>query len=674
MQKAEVSVCRGASWRAGLGWAIVQLTVILLCIWLLSTAELFWLRSLHGSDHPSVLLADYLLNVTVAFLEAAPLALAVHLAVLFFSPAFARWVLRFFLLLLLAIHLGLTAYFATTSVPLGADIYGYSWSEIRQTVGSAGLSWRPMLIAVTVIAGCWVLLWLAGRRVNSGRRIWMWLAVPVGSAGIILLVTGGRQAGHGGSEFARNLVLDKTAYFARESWNYWRRETPETDIYADNYLGNDGTPDVRRRKYIAGSDYPFLTADSVSDVLSPFFRRGDRPPNLVVLLVEGLGRAFANEDAYLGNFTPFLDSLARESLYWDNFLSAGGRTFAALPSVLGSLPFANNGYLALGDAMPPVVTLNAVLQTNGYHTSYYYGGDAGFDNMALFLRHQKVDVIKDAASFPAGYVRLPSDHNFSWGYSDSELFRWWLSSSPAQGPPELSVLLTLSMHSPFRMNDPAKWNERFERRLEELGFDETQKRDHRLSRDQYMTILYSDDALRNFMAAFARRPDYANTVFLITGDHRMPEIPMRDKIDRFHVPLLIYSPLLQRRAVFHSVSTHLDITPSLLAWLHHSYGLAIPSVNSWVGDGLDTMAAFRNIHRCALMQTKTDLVDFVAGEHHLNNGEVFRLHPDLSEDAMPNDSVRTALQEGMDAYRGRNGRWMASQRLWPDSVIRRFLP
>ena len=60
--------------------------------------------------------------------------------------------------------------------------------------------------------------------------------------------------------------------------------------------------------------------------------------------MEGLGRAFTNKGAYLGNFTPFIDSLAEKSLYWENFLSEGGRTFAVLPSFLGSLPFAKNGF------------------------------------------------------------------------------------------------------------------------------------------------------------------------------------------------------------------------------------------------------------------------------------------------------------------------------------------
>lgn len=675
MQRADAVHETGAAWRKGIGWAMVQLVAFLLFLWLLVTAEFCSLTRTHFvHGNWWALLAVAWVNTATGWLVTGPVLLVPYLAIFAFSAGLSRWLLRFFLLVLLLIQLALTAYFSATSVPLGADLYGYSWNDIRETLGAAGVPRGPLAAMVLVPVACAAWLNVAGRwgdkyGTGVGRP---WIAGLAGVLATTLLSAGWPGMSYGASEFSRNLVLDKTVFFLRNSWIYWHPRPAETDIYADNYAGGDGAPGLRQRRYIDRDNHPFLTADTVADVLSPFFRRDDRPPNIVILLVEGLGRAFANGEAYLGNFTPFLDSLSRQSLYWDNFLSAGGRTFAALPSVLGSLPFAENGFLALGDWMPPVLTLPGILQANGYRTCFYYGGDAGFDNMAAFLHREGIGSLQDAASFPAGYSKLPAENGFSWGYGDGELFRRWLQTAPVSPAPGLSVLLTLSMHSPFRLNEPEVWRERFEKRMDELGFDEAKKKEYRLSGDQYASILYTDDALRVFMAACSHRPDFAHTIFLITGDHRMPEIPMRDKIDRFHVPLVIYSPLLRRTAVFHSVSTHLDITPTLLAWLQHTYGLAVPAVNAWVGDGLDTAEGFRNIHRCPLMQTKTDIVDFVAGEDHLNGGTVFRLHSDLSENEISDDSVKAALQEGFDQYRRRNLRWLKTRRSWPDSVLRRF--
>lgn len=91
----------------------------------------------------------------------------------------------------------------------------------------------------------------------------------------------------------------------------------------------------------------------------------------------------------------------------------------------------------------------------------------------------------------------------------------------------------------------------------------------------------------------------------------MPEIPMSTKIDRYHVPLLIYSQRLARAAKFSSISTHFDITPSLLAWMKKSYRMQLPDTVAWMGSGLDTVRKFRNIHAYPIMQTKTELIDFV---------------------------------------------------------------
>jgi hypothetical protein len=638
----------------------------------LVTVEFIWLRATGDvRGNVALLLPVCWLNAALGWLELGAPAVLLCLAVAALSKTAALRALTVLLLLLLFAQVLLTAYFAKASVPLGADLYGYSWAEIRQTIGaSGGPSWIACITgAAALVAAGWWLLRVSRRRIQPNH----WLTVGIALTGWVLLLSGWPGVSAGETEFTRNLLLDKPGFFLRESWSYWYPPVAETDVYAEGYIAADAGGDLRQRHYVTSPDYPFLTTDTVADVLSPFLRRDNQPPNLVIILVEGLGRAFTNEGAYLGNFTPFLDSLSKQSLYWDNFLSAGGRTFAALPSVLGSLPFAREGFLALGADMPPTLSLDKILQTDGYHTSFYYGGEAHFDGMAGFLRHDSVEEIKDGGTFPAGYTRIPAQNGFSWGYNDHELFRYWLDSRPAVTPtPQLSVVLTVSTHSPFLLNEPALWQQRFERRLTALGFDEKAKSEHRLYRDHYASILYTDDALRAFFTAYARRADYAHTVFLITGDHRMPEIPMRDKIDRFHVPLILYSPLLQRKAVFHSVSTHLDIAPSLLAWLHHAYALSVPAASAWVGDGLDTAFAFRNVHQYPLMQTKTDLVDFVAGENHLNNGNLFRLHADLSEDAIADDSIRMTLESRMEAYRERNNRWLQTRRLWPDTVLQRY--
>jgi uncharacterized sulfatase len=482
-----------------------------------------------------------------------------------------------------------------------------------------------------------------------------------------------------GQEFSNNLVINKSQLFLSASFQHFFPSSNESDIYAENYMGGfqkantDHT--LAEMKYVDEKNFPFLhVTDSSADVLSPYFNKSYRAPNIVIILVEGLGRAFTNSGAYLGNFTPNVDSLTSKSLYWENFLSEGGRTFAALPSILSSLTFAKNGFNELGESMPKHFSLMNLLQQNGYRTSFYYGGDARFDNMSLFLSKNAVNSIMDETSFPASTIKMPQTNGFTWGYGDQELFQHYLKTNTDSTKPSLSLILTVSTHNPFKINEQEKYLQRFEARMTELKFSESMKTQYRFYSYQYASILYTDEKIGDFIRAYQSRPDFKNTVFLITGDHRMPEIPMSSKIDRYHVPLIIYSPLLNRTAKFSSVSTHFDITPSLLAWLKHSYQLQLPDTVSWMGNGLDTSRSFRNRHAYPMMQTKTDIIDFVQGEWLINANVLYRINNKMELTLEDNQSKANELKAGFERYKSKNDQFLSNLKLLPDSLLARYLP
>jgi uncharacterized sulfatase len=659
-------------------WYIAPLTTFtaiafayLIMLWTVAIGEIIYNKAVRGLDiNWMVAIAIACVNTTIGWLILCPWLLALFLLVYLFSVRLALTILQSIFIVQLIAHLLLVDYFSTAMVPLGADLYGYSWKDIQQTVGTAGgISWLLLLLLTAIITLQWILFRICLKKIKAPTIT----SLVISAAGIVLLLAGNPEVHTGRSEFTRNLLSDKFSFFAERSWEHFFHSSEGPDIYADSYLSEEQSSTARHtpRHYLDAAAYPFLYQDSSIDVLTPFLHNSETPPNIVLIIVEGLGRAFTNEHAYLGSFTPFLDSLSRKSLYWDNFLSEGGRTFAVLPSILGSLPLVKNGFLELGNEMPPHFSLVNLLKSNGYHTSFYYGGDANFDNMGPFLRMTGIDELNDGTSFPPGYIHIPAKNGFTWGYNDQELFRRWLDSRPQDSKsPQLSVLLTVSMHSPFLLNDPERYDHLFEARMKELGFTQDEIEDHHHYKDQYASILYTDEALRNFFAAFERRKDFDRTIFLITGDHRMPEIPMRDKIDRFHVPLIIYSTMLTRNARFSSVSTHFDITPSLLAYLQHNYGWQLPAAVTWMGDGLDTARSFRNIHSYPLMQTKTDLVDYIDGDIHLNATSIFRLRDGLEEENLSDEDIQQKMTTLMDAYRQRNDKWMQKKNLLPDSLSR----
>lgn len=655
-----------------LSWLIVLLVLRLL--------EWCWNGFSHQFPGQSLLFFGSILAADLVFFCKVNLVLLiVFIPLAWWQLKAATILFRIVAVLITIIYLMLIQYFNSTLVPLGADLYGYSWNEIKLTVGASGkLNFLTILLMLLLIGGIVLALIWISRKIRPGRVSTLVVCLLIVATAFLAFAFAFSPRPFS-NEYENNLAANKLDYFLDASYVHFFPGEQETDIYADSYIDDygdeSGNANIASFNFIDEKEYPFLHADSTEDVLSPFLNRSDNAPNIVILLVEGLGRAFTNEGAYLGNFTPFVDSLSRHSLYWENCLSGGGRTFAVLPTILGSLPFGKNGFNELGNNMPPQLSLMSLAKKNGYHTSFWYCGDASFDNMDIFLRKQQVDQIKDKKTFPSGYAQLPASNGFTWGYGDKELFRYFYADqSQHNSKPSLQVLLTVATHSPFAINEQAQYNQRVEQRMTELQLTDAQKSGHRRYLAQYASILYADDALQGFFAKAKEQPGYHNTIFIITGDHRMPEIPMISKIDRYHVPLIIYSPMLHRTARFQSVSTHFDIGPSLLAYLKQSYSLQVPSMQSWMGSGLDTARGFRNIHAIPLMQTKTDLIDFVMGPYHINGQDVFRLNNTLNEERVTEVPVVESIKGAFNKFQQKNQQFIQGAKLIPDTLFNAWKP
>lgn len=566
---------------------------------------------------------------------------------------------------LLLAHAGLSRYFVATRLPLGADLFAYSRDEIAVAAASGGSSLAatvlgvglPLLVLWAMVAWRAPAAWRASARpMPKGSAWWIPAAVVAGAWLSAQLVAPGRL-----DDARADLVRNKSLHFVQDGLAYaWASQAgAPTDI---------GTAAVRSGMAYGEIDpaYPFLRVEQSPDVLGPFFRKAERPPSIVLVVVEGLGRSFSGPDAALGSFTPFLDALAARSLSFDNFLAPQGRTFGVMPSILGSLPFGRQGFAELGDAMPPHASVPGVLSAQGYAVSFHAGFDPAFDNEGPLLLRQGVDRIVGSGDFGPEFPRMPGA--LSWGYADGVLVDKVLSDLPTFRAPFLAIVQTVGMHTPYEVPDQAAWDARVEARLDTLGIPDAARASYRQFRAQYASILYADDALRRLHEGFSRHPDFADTVFVITGDHRLPEIPLTSRLDRYHVPLVIASPLLEAPARIRAVSSQFDLAPSLLAWLADDYGLRTPRRVAWLGTGLDMATSFRNHHDIPLMQTKTDLRDFVSGAWFLGNGRLHAITDGMAIEAVEDPAALAEVTARFDRFRAANAAFARSGTLMPDAA------
>ncbi|MBI2408317.1 MAG: sulfatase-like hydrolase/transferase [Gemmatimonadetes bacterium] len=609
--------------RTSVGFFAVVLVLRLAERWMAGAAHA--LPSASAADWLRAIGSDAALTLWVAVVLAPPVLVLAR-----WRPRAARLAHRAALVVVALVAAALSQYFAVTLVPLGADLFGYSWLDIRETVtASGGVSIGAVLGLALVGAAAWIVPNL-GRRVPVNRITSALIgAAMLASVGIPSLLRPSPSAFT--SDTAYWLALNKSGWFAAKALALLveKLRPPSAGL--------------------ALQGYPLRHRVSYDDVLGPRMTLGDTPPNLVFVIIEGLGRDFTGRGAELGGFTPFLDSLADRSLSWDNFLSTSGRTFGILPSLLGSLPFGANGFMELGSRMPSHLTLGPLLKSLGYTTNYFTGTNGHFDNIDAFMERQRVDRFTDASGFSAADERLPAGAGGeSWGYSDGALYQRSLEliDAPSRAP-RLDIYLTISTHEPFIPPRAVEYRARFERRLAAMQVSAAKRAVYREYSGVFASLLYADDALRGFLQAYAARADYGRTIFFITGDHRLIPVPPSNRIARYHVPLLVFSPMLLAPQHIGAVSSHLDVVPSVLALLQHRYSLAPPDSAAWLGTGLDTVVAFRHAHALALMRTKNALDDYLDGTRFLGDEQLFRLGDGMVlsplRDASMRDDVRTKL-------------------------------
>ncbi len=545
----------------------------------------------------------------------------------------------------------LSLYFVATSVLLGSDAFAYSWKDLQQTIGTTHISETTTIGMIGNI----IVLFLILKLHNLLKIEMKWVLRLVIFCTFFSFIES-EPNNTIQNEYAQNLCRNKGIYFFSSLYeSIWGGTTNDSDLLQ--------TSEKYNFSYFPKNTYPFYHIDKSSDVLGTRMRKIQSRPNIIFIVVEGLGRAFSGEMAYLGSFTPFLDSLAKKSLYWNNFLSAGGRTFAVLPSLLGSLPFGKTGFSDL-EPMPKHFSIMSILQKQGYVTSYFHGGNSNFDNTRAFLKQNGVEHIIDELNFGNCYIKMPTNNGFTWGYDDCALFQRYFQE-PSSTNPRLDILQTLSSHSPFILKDQEKYRLIFQNHLKKLRLDAAQK----IFIDKYgqilATILFADDAIKFFMHEFSKRPDFKNTIFIITGDHRLPEIPLATKLDRYHVPLIIYSPMLIKNGNFQAISTHFDVAPTIMAYLASNYQIHRPKYTHWIGDGIDTSAHFRNIHSYPLMMTKLQLVDYISGSYWLNEHDVYKINAQMDLEKINDNITLNRLEKEMTLFRFCNQKMRKTGQLIP---------
>ncbi len=617
--------------------AILALTIT---VCLVRITEYFLIASRSFVTHTYWLeLAGWLYDTWACFIYSL-VFLVPYLLLNLISKRLATVVLHILNVLLIITYLSLIVVFSERNTPFDHEIFTRSLREsiltTRQMMTSGLFFYFPFVVYVLVY-------FLAYKKITATltvKRIRILLACSLLS--VIFLSFSNPSEKWFAQKTAYYLTANKFSFWIADTYRYFKtKDAFDAGKLDDKQLAEEIDFYQKNQPFVFTSkEYPLLHLNNSKDVLGSFFNLQKTPPNIVILVVEGLSRDFSGDKAYASSFTPFLDSLSRQSLAWDNFLSTAPGTFAAHPAISGSLPYGKRGF-SLINVMPDHLSLIKILRSNGYHTKFLIGFNPDFDNMGGYMRLQGTDMI--LSQYGSQYKEMGvGSEGWSMGYPDDALFnRSFEVMDSLPQTPYLNIYHTATTHMPYLFAQEHVYEKLFDKKMKTVPVSPAIKKTLIETKTVLVTYMFADDCLRDFFARYAKRPDFANTIFFITGDHHIGSFPSTGAIDDYHVPLIVYSPMLKAPKKMYSVNSHNNLAPTITALVLNNYNLPNkPKEVHWLADVMDTVAAFRNIQSMPFMAWSREMTDYIYKDYLISGDMLYKLTPDLLQVRAENDSVK----------------------------------
>ena len=328
---------------------------------------------------------------------------------------------------------------------------------------------------------------------------------------------------------------------------YWNNEIDYNRFYA---VRNDTANFAILRNLLQAPNASFST-----DPLSIERQiKNDSPEhkwNIVLISVESLSGDYMKRFGSKENITPYLDSLIPYSLFFDNFYASGTRTVRGLEALSLAIPPTPGQSIVRRPGNDDMFTMGNVLKTKGYEVNFIYGGNSFFDNMGKFFSSNSYTVL-DKRDIPDSLVHLTT----AWGIDDEAAFNYTLqqcNSSFKKGKLFFNHIMTISNHRPYvypegRIDIPPS------------------------TQSIQGAVKYTDYAINKFLTDAKKMPWFNNTVFVIVADHCAKSAGKTDlPVNRYHIPCLIYAPVLIKPVIEQKLTSQIDLAPTLLGMLNLNY-------------------------------------------------------------------------------------------------------
>jgi phosphoglycerol transferase MdoB-like AlkP superfamily enzyme len=277
--------------------------------------------------------------------------------------------------------------------------------------------------------------------------------------------------------------------------------------------------------------------------------RPTKPQNVVVIILESFSLEYMGEVNGGAGFTPFLDSLAKKSLFFKHSYANARRSIEGVAAVTAGIPaMMNEPFISSHFSSNYFVGLGSILAAQKYPSSFFHGGNNGTMYFDSFAKSAGFENYIGANEYPN-----PADNDGTWGIFDEPFLQFMKTKLDQMPQPFFAAIFTLSSHNPYRI--PDQYKDKFPKGPLPI----------------LESVAYADYSLQRFFEEAEKQPWFKDTLFVITADHTGATYRPENENDfaKFQIPILFYHPTYQwpKGIDQEQVVQQIDVFPSVLDFL-----------------------------------------------------------------------------------------------------------
>jgi phosphoglycerol transferase MdoB-like AlkP superfamily enzyme len=285
--------------------------------------------------------------------------------------------------------------------------------------------------------------------------------------------------------------------------------------------------------------------------------------NVVFILVESLSASFLGKFGNQEKITPFLDSLANNSVFFDDLYATGTRTVRGMEAVTLCIPPTPGQSIVKRPENQNLFTISNVFKVKNYKTNFFYGGDGYFDNMNSYFGGNGFEIYDRGRGSVLNDNIKTARHNIddsevtfenAWGICDEDLYDKMISVADQyhqENKPFFNFLMTTSNHRPYTY--PSK------------------KINIASGTGRNGAVKYTDYALQQLFQKASQKAWFKNTIFVIVADHCASSAGKNEiDIANYHIPAFIVNGPVANQIVTKQCS-QIDLFPTLFGMMNWNY-------------------------------------------------------------------------------------------------------